>query len=378
MNDLINSSISTGRNADKALRLSVVLRNLIESGDLQGRLPGERSLAEEYSVNVHTVRKATQILSQKGLITCKPRSGSYVSQKIVKRSGTISATLGGASGYLQSHILQGIQQAAQSLKTRVMLGGNLEGNDFPQTEAIKNVLRVDHSDGVVLWPSYDESSLCPAVEILTSQRIPFCCVFGVDTRKKQPFSYIASDDTLGGYLATQHLIETGRKNIGFLTPKLPASILPAAYLERRREGYMKALWENGQSVPPMITVPWNFETRLWEEQEEDELFKSIKGFDALFCALNDEVAVNVMRTLNTREVRIPDDMAIVGYNNSLISQGAGITSVEQHPVRIGVRAVTVLAGLLQDETSGPIQEIIKPELVIRASSLKSNQNKKEA
>ena len=368
MNDPTNTPVSVGRNANKAKRLCSALRDRIQTGELQGRLPGVRALAEEYSVNALTIRKAIQSLAEEGLIYSKPRSGSFVSQNTTKQTGAISATLGGALGYIQSSILQGIHQAAQRSRTRVMLGGNLEANDFPQTEAIEHILGIDHSDGVVLWPSYDESSLCPAVQTLTDQNIPFCCVFGVDTRKKHPFPYVASNDTLGGYLATQHLIKSGRKNIGFLCPQLPASTLPAAYLERRREGYMKALWENGQSVPPIITAPWNTETRLWNTQGEDALFESIRDFDALFCAFNDETALETMRMLNARGIEVPEDIAIVGYNNSQIARSADITSVEQYPTTIGERATTILTDLLQGNTDGPVQEIIQPDLVERESS----------
>lgn len=363
----------SARHADQIEQLKTTLRARIESGDLKGRLPGERMLANEYNASISAARKAIYALTEEGLIYSKPRSGSYVSgnthKNITTSPVTISAALNGSLGFLQSRILQGIQQAAQPSDTRVMLGGNLEGKDFPQAKAIEAAVRVDHCDGVVLWPAYDELGTCPVVQTLTNKNIQFCCVFGVDTRKKQPFSYVTSDDISGGYLATKHLIETGRKNIGFLIPKLSSFSRSAAYMERRREGYMRALWENNSSIPPMITVPWDDGTQLWDQTDEDKLFESIKGFDALFCAFNDEIAAEAIRMLTLRGVRVPEDIAVIGYNNSLIAQSAGITSVEQHPNCVGSHATTILLDLLQGKTDEPIQKIIQPDLVVRESSL---------
>jgi DNA-binding LacI/PurR family transcriptional regulator len=175
-------------------------------------------------------------------------------------------------------------------------------------------------------------------------------------------SYVKCDNHHGSYQAINHLIERGRKKIGFI-----AAVSTEQQAESRLQGYKDALKENG----------FEFNERLVKYCEQDKAsiynatLELLEGteVDALFC-LYDYMALPVMRAIASKGLSIPNDISIIGYDNIPIDSFLPITlsSVNTFSEEIGRKAAKLLLKHIKDP-SLPIQQIIlRPEVVVREST----------
>lgn len=126
---------------------------------------------------------------------------------------------------------------------------------------------------------------------------------------------------------TQHLIEQERQRIGFVG--LPE---PGSDLGRRRDGYLRAVHAAGLEPTTFEVFPAEADGIAFAEQ----LLRSGLHHDALVCG-NDELALAVMQTLQRHGVRIPDDLAITGWDDTVAARYVtpGLTTVSQPVLRLG-------------------------------------------
>jgi LacI family transcriptional regulator len=180
-------------------------------------------------------------------------------------------------------------------------------------------------------------------------------------------SHVVIDDYLGAYKATEHLIQQGCKRIAHFTNTRKISI----YKERLR-GYKEALLANGLSYEESLVIESNLQLEDGRNSMS-QLLKLKQLPDALFSssALG---AMGAMQVLKEKGIRIPDQVAIVAFSNEAFTSFTepALTAVDQHSMRIGNAAAEIF---LQEISAGnekfiPQKVVLKPELIVRASSLK--------
>ena len=171
---------------------------------------------------------------------------------------------------------------------------------------------------------------------------------------------VGSDNRMGGRLATEHLIARGRSKIMFLgDTRLPEVAL-------RFEGYRDALTAHRMLVTPGLTAAVPFEAAAARRTLSD-LIAHTTDFDALFAA-SDLIAMTAMALLAARGKRVPQDVAVVGYDDlplaSLIHPS--LTSVRQPFVEASVALVDSLLAAKAGVAAAPV--VLRTELVARESS----------
>lgn len=124
----------------------------------------------------------------------------------------------------------------------------------------------------------------------------------------QAYCSIGSDNVEGGYLATMHLLERGRKRIAFVGDKA----LPEP--ERRHAGYLKALRKAGIKADPALYIPSSFQPLDAQRAMQAHLDKHGVNFDAIFAA-SDLIAISAMGLLKERGLNVPGDVGVVGYDD---------------------------------------------------------------
>jgi DNA-binding LacI/PurR family transcriptional regulator len=197
-----------------------------------------------------------------------------------------------------------------------------------------------------------------ALTALASRGVPIA-VWGAALPGSNYF-IVGSDNRLGGKLATQHLIDCGRKKIMFLgDTRLPEVAL-------RFEGYRDALIANGGMVNPGLTAAIPFEALAARRALED-LFAHTTDFDALF-ACSDLMAMTANALLSARGVNVPEQVSVVGYDDlALASQvHPTLTSVRQ-PLADAAQAL-VDSVLQAREGKTPTMTVLKTALVEREST----------
>lgn len=211
-------------------------------------------------------------------------------------------------------------------------------------------------DGFILMPC---TRKLYHIQELSAIQAPFV-VWGVP-QPNFPYCTVTGDNIQGGKLAAQHLLQQGRQQIGFLGG--PAE---EAEVKLRFEGYQSALQAAGRKVDPTLVVHGNY-TPASGANAILKLLDQAPKLDAVFVN-SDLMAVAAMKQLRKKGIRVPDDIAVIGYDDLTIAEynDPSLTTICQHIPR----AADLLAqNLIQYLQTGLVTNATIPvELVIRESA----------
>ncbi|GAB3273463.1 LacI family DNA-binding transcriptional regulator [Larkinella harenae] len=178
-------------------------------------------------------------------------------------------------------------------------------------------------------------------------------------------SKVAVDDYEGAYRAVEHLIKTGKRRIAHLSG--PDSLLNSRY---RLNGYRDALTHHQLPIDPSLIISYDL-TLDKANIYVNHLLNLPQPPDALF-AINDPTAIEAIKVIKSRGLRIPEDIAVVGFSDDPISAliEPGLTTVAQPVDEIGRQAATLLLNQLaaEDERPEPELVVLPTELIVRGST----------
>lgn len=176
------------------------------------------------------------------------------------------------------------------------------------------------------------------------------------------------DDFGGGYIAAKHLIDIGCKKIAILTTPNHVTVGNI-----RKEGYIKALVDNDIAVDENLIVKVNDDDNITEQITG--VFDQINPPDAIF-AVNEIYAATAVKIAKNRGLNVPNDIAIMGFTNGLISEFSSpqLTTIAQHGYTMGEKSMEILLEELdnQDADYQYKTNIISTDIVIRESTQKTN------
>lgn len=173
-------------------------------------------------------------------------------------------------------------------------------------------------------------------------------------------SYVDVDNINAAYSAVVHLVRLGRRRVATITGPLASTVGID-----RLEGYRKALVERGLTPDETLIVEGDF--------TEGGGFYAMQRLlparpDAVFAA-SDIMALGAMRAIRQAGLRIPDDIAIVGFDDLPLASQAEVqlTTVRQPVVPLGIQTVELLLDIIENGIEPPRRIILGTELVVRAS-----------
>jgi DNA-binding LacI/PurR family transcriptional regulator len=175
------------------------------------------------------------------------------------------------------------------------------------------------------------------------------------------YPVVGTDNELGGFLATRHLLEQGCQRVAFLGEHQH----PEA--ELRHAGYKRAYIEMGRDIDPRLEISTPFEPGHTRRHFSEWLDQG-HAFDGLFC-ISDVMAINAIAVMAERGLRVPHHVKVIGYDDVLMASHVhpSITTVRQ-PVDLAGRAlVESLFLLLQGQR--PASTVLPTALIVRESSL---------
>ena len=260
-----------------------------------------------------------------------------------------------------SSVISGIDEAAVAAGYNVMFFQSNESYD----REILNIQSIINSraDGVLMSVAKGTKKFGHIRQLLENN-IPV--VFFDRACDEIESDKVIVDDFEGAFNAVDYLIKTGCRRIAhFAGPQH----LQIAYLRKR--GYISALEKNGIKVDDDLIVQCDtYEAAL--EVTRIIMSKS-RPPDAIFT-VNDMTAVGSLNTLKYLGFRVPNDVSIVGFTDGLVSSVTDplLTTVSQHGFEIGKKATEILIKRIHNEieSSLPITEIVKTDLVVRESTRK--------
>jgi DNA-binding LacI/PurR family transcriptional regulator len=177
------------------------------------------------------------------------------------------------------------------------------------------------------------------------------------------------DNVGAAYEATKHLIENGSKRIAFLAG--PSNVTVS---NLRQSGYEKAIQDSGLILDESLVVHGNYNLQQAIKLTND-LFELKNPPDGL-VVVSDRLALGAIAALRKKNIRIPEDVAIVSFNDEPICSivTPTLSSVAQPTFEMGKMAITLLINQIENPESldKPEVKVFKTELKIRESSLRVN------
>ena len=233
-----------------------------------------------------------------------------------------------------------------------------------EARCLEELLKKD-IDGLIIEPSKSELS-CKHISLyqaLDRYEIPYVFIQGLYA-EMQDKPHILMDDAMGGYLAASYLLKLGHKRIaGFFKADDMQGI-------ERHKGYVKALQE--------AELPYDPENVVWYHTEDRKMKPAImlrlmekegRLPDGIVC-YNDQIAAMLMEELERLGYKVPEDVSVTGFDDSLFAQrGDGITTVAHPQEKLGEMAAELLLEKINGvpKEKSRIPERIQPQLIVRGS-----------
>lgn len=240
-------------------------------------------------------------------------------------------------------------------------------NEQKQTALLETMVQFG-VDGVLLSLVKKNTNVDDILEMM--QHIPLILFDRVSA--KVPCTQIVIDDEEAAFKAVDHLINIGKKRIAIIK-ETESSILS----EKRFAGYLKALKKHQIELDESLIMSCDSVTI----EEGKKLAKVLVGLqhkpDGIF-AITDEAGIGAMQVLKKNKIKIPEDIAVVGFSNSVYSTiiSPKLTTIDQPGNRIGEVAIKYLIDEINSDTVINYKTIeIKTNLIVRGSTFKSPKRK---
>jgi len=240
--------------------------------------------------------------------------------------------------------------------------------DDSDSEQVLDTLITHRVDGI-LWAVPEVGNNRDWLESTPMEQLPPIVFLSMEPRPG--LAIVAVDNFSGAKQATQHLIDQGRRKIGIITG-------PLTWWEARERyaGWEATMHQANLETPSSLVVEGEW-TAAAGEQGLNILLNQEPDIDAVFAS-SDQIALGALGTAHRLGWQIPQDLAIVGFDNMPESAcfWPPLTTVYQQLIDVGRIAVQTLHRMIEanrqlktlDEAT---VTLVKPELIVRASSLQS-------
>ncbi|MBQ9168362.1 MAG: LacI family DNA-binding transcriptional regulator [Oscillospiraceae bacterium] len=223
-------------------------------------------------------------------------------------------------------------------------------------QALESLSRSWRLSGVILTGMFQDEF----IEYTRNLSIPFVLI---DSYVDLPnVCRICLEDEKGAYIATKHLLENGHRVIAFASP----SIRPGGVVEKRFQGYCRALDEYGISFDPSLVFAQ--ENTVEEGCKLGYVLSEKKEITGI-VASSDVLAAGIMAGLREKGVSVPQDKSIVGFDDNYLCRltNPHLTTIHQDAGRKGVLATEMILAQMRNETVGKRSIILPVSLVERES-----------
>lgn len=306
-------------------------------------------------VNAETRQKVLDAIAELDFV---PKANSR--QYRPGRERTLGLAVADLSNPFFVDVALGAESAAKELGVGVVIVHS--GEDSSREQQNLDMLVQQRVHGIMITP-VDERN--PRLEHLVEKGVPIVYVDRISGDRS--CCWVATDDLKGGQLAGEHLIALGHRRIAFV-----GGLTLLRQFEDRYNGLIRAVEQAGlprDTVEIIQAGSWKFPEGRTVGTELVERPASERP-TAVFCA-NDLLALGLLQELVQHGIRVPDDIAIVGFDDLDLASAATVplTTVRQPRDLLGQTAVRMILDEI-DQGEAHVHEhvIFPPELVVRASS----------
>ncbi len=318
-----------------------------------------RALQNDPVVSAKTKKRILDLAEKKGY-----RSNYFASSLRKRKTHTIGVMMHELNSYFMVSVLSGIEKVLSETNYDIIIAHS--GESGKKEVANANNLFHKRVDGLIASLAYDTPNLAH-FDQFTEKNIPI--IFFDRVEENSTGTKVIINNQKAGYEATQHLIDQGCKRIVHMTGFLTRNV----YFYRM-EGYKAALKDNNMKFKESYLFVNDLQKKACVETAK--LIAKMKPLpDGIFIT-NDISAAIVMQTLKELGIKVPDDIAIVGFNNDIVSTivEPKLTTIDYPGFNMGEVAARNLINHLNGNGDIKLTSsiVIKSELLVRGSSLKLN------
>lgn len=315
-----------------------------------------RGLKDHPAINIKTRKRITDAAREMGY-----RSNSFASNLRMQKTHTIGIIVHELNSQFISSVLAGIEKITTDAGYDLIIGHSSE----TYRKEASNAHNLFHKrvDGLIASLAFDTKDM-DHFDPFVQKGIPI-----VFFDRVEDFPYgtrVIIDNVKAGYEATAHLAAQGCRRIAHITANLSRNVYAG-----RLKGYQQALADYGLTFDPALLMV-NDLSEAAAIRTARQVLSMAPRPDGVF-ATNDFFAAVFLQTLKEGGLRVPEDIAIVGFNNEVISRiiQPKLTTINYPGEEVGGQAARSLLDQLSGVSSARTNDtiIIRSELIIRDSSL---------
>ncbi|HUX56369.1 MAG TPA: LacI family DNA-binding transcriptional regulator [Bacteroidales bacterium] len=318
-----------------------------------------RGLKDHPHIRLETKKKIRTTALEMGY-----QRNKFASNLRQKHTNTIGVVVPKLNSYFMATVIAGMEKVTNQHGYGLIISQSQESGK--QEVSCISTLFNSRVDGLLVSLAFDTKSL-DHFNILFNKNIPV--VFFDRVSECNDCITIVIDNFKAGYEATSHLIEQGCSRILHLSGNLLRNVYADRFM-----GYKRALADNKIKFDQSLVVISDMSRQAGIETAQ-KILKMKPLPDGIFTA-NDTLAVTAIVELRKAGVKIPEEIAVVGFNNEPISQVVqpNLTTIDYPAMEIGEIAATSLINKLKNSESDNLSTIIlKHNLIIRESSMRAKE-----
>ncbi|MCE5300855.1 MAG: LacI family transcriptional regulator [Spirochaetia bacterium] len=282
---------------------------------------------------------------------------NYIGRSLVKgKTNNIAVVASFFASLFALESVRGIESNLRNTQYNLILYST-RGIEENENDMLRRIFYERRADGLIIISLKMQKEL---LEEFKKEGIPI--VFVEEIVEGAPT--VKFKNIKGAYMATEQFIKTNRKKIGLIIGESGQNA------EERMKGYREALEDYGYPYDEGLVARVANYTFEDGEKSLKQLVKKNPKMDAVFCAAGDVTAIGVMDEAKDEGIKIPDDLAVIGYDDIYISNltNPGLTTIRQPIAQMGSQAFDVLIGMINGTI--PYESKIvsfEPEIIIRES-----------
>ncbi|MBQ4802732.1 LacI family DNA-binding transcriptional regulator [Aquimarina sp. MMG015] len=333
-----------------------------------------KMLAQNLNLSISTVSRALNDhpdinIDTKDKVRRLAKSMNYIPNIFAKgfrkhKSNIIGVIVPNITHYFTATIVRGILEQASKQGYRVIISES--NNDVIKQNEMLNTMIQFGVDGILASltkMTRDIDNILPIIDTLP-------LILFDKVSDKIPCTQITINDEEAAFNVVEHLINTGKKRIAIIKER------EFSYTsEKRYAGYLRALKANQIEIDEKIIISVDDISLQQGKRMTNTLLSNKKRPDAIF-AITDSAAIGVIQTLNKSNIKIPEEIAVVGFSNSKHSTiiEPKLTTVDQPGNTIGKTAIKYLIREIENDDTNDITMNktveIKTSLIVRESTFK--------
>lgn len=261
-----------------------------------------------------------------------------------------------------SAILEGVEVTAKSMGYNIILGSSYSSE--VQLLDYLNLLNTKLVDGVILMEKITKEKI---MEKIKDENVFKRMVQCSEYIEENGLTYITIDHEKAAYEAVNHLISIGKKEIYLFSMKKDYT-----YSTLRREGLIKAMRDNGLEFKKENEILLDELSIKEAHKHMNIILNNREVKDIGIFAVSDVIAIGVLKALNSKNVKIPQEVAVIGFDNidfSAVTEPS-LTTISQPGYELGAESVKSLVRKITGENNEPEKIILDHELIVRETTNK--------